>query len=73
MCFLETGNPIPPFLGNISPPVTPELSVGMTLLFWTVQVLASGSGPYTFEQTYDEAKKEGLVPRDGDFDGTYRF
>jgi len=53
--------------------VTPELSVGMTLLFWTVQVLASGSGPYTFEQTYDEAKKEGLVPRDGDFDGTYRF
>jgi hypothetical protein len=42
----------------------PELSVGITLLFWTIQVFASGSGPYTFEQTYDEAKKEGLVPRD---------
>ena len=51
----------------------PELSAGMTFLFWTIQVFASGSGPYTYEQTYYEAEKEGLVPRDGDSDGTYRF
>lgn len=51
----------------------PELSVGMTLLFWTIQVFASGSGPYTYEQTYEEAKKEGLVPHDGDSDGTNKF
>jgi hypothetical protein len=51
----------------------PELSVGMTLLFWAIQIYASGSGPYTYEQTYDEAEKEGLVPHNGDSGGAYRF
>jgi hypothetical protein len=51
----------------------PELSMGTTLLLWTVGIFASGSGPYTFEQTYAEAEKQGLVPQNGDFGGTYQF